>query len=238
MYCDSLHRSVHSSHTFLCFSHTADWLLLLCAHFSLALLLAWGDPDFCIVTTITRWLYLVPFHHLWNLLHLFSFTVTEKCDHPGSGSILTFPYSFNLQVTWFLIPALVYVATVNACSMRDKVPAQLDLVTRKGMYLLDITETCLTTRETFTDLAEMTPPPLRVSPSFRSLEHGGEGGVGLFLPSTHTFSAISLPIQTSFEAISSKLEHAQFYLILLFLLLNIDLAFAPLSLASPGILAL
>ena len=58
--------------------------------------------------------------------------------------------------------------------------------------------------------------PPRVSLSFTNLEHGGEGGgVGLFVSSAHKFTAISLPTQTSFEAISGKLECGQSCLIIL-----------------------
>ena len=55
------------------------------------------------------------------------------------------------------------LGTVNARSMRDKAPALSDLVVSKGIDLLGITETWLTIRETSSDLAEMTPPPM-VSP--------------------------------------------------------------------------
>ena len=79
-----------------------------------------------------------------------------------------------------LYPALgvrgLCLGTVYARSMRNKVPALLNLVTIKGIELLGITATWLTTslRDTSQDLAEMTPPPHRVSP-FRNLEHGGGG---------------------------------------------------------------
>ena len=49
------------------------------------------------------------------------------------------------------------LGTVNARSIEDKVPALSDLVASKGIYLLGITETWLTIRETSSDLAEMTP---------------------------------------------------------------------------------
>ena len=49
------------------------------------------------------------------------------------------------------------LGTVNARSMRDTAPALSDLVVSKGIDLLGITETWLTTRETSSDLAEMTP---------------------------------------------------------------------------------
>ena len=59
--------------------------------------------------------------------------------------------------------------TVNTCSMRDKAPALSDLVVSKGFDLLGITETWLTTGETSSDLAEITPSPV-VSSFFRPLE--------------------------------------------------------------------
>ena len=62
--------------------------------------------------------------------------------------------------------------TVNAHSMRNKAPALSDLVTSKGINLLGITETWLTTKETSSDLAKLTP---KVSPSLTNLEHSGEG---------------------------------------------------------------
>ena len=49
------------------------------------------------------------------------------------------------------------LGTVNARSMRDKAPVLSDFVVSKGIDLLGITETWLTTRETPGDLAEMTP---------------------------------------------------------------------------------
>ena len=58
---------------------------------------------------------------------------------------------------------------VNALSMRDKAPDRSDVVVSEGIDFLGITETWLTTRETSSDLAEMTPPPM-VSPFSRPLE--------------------------------------------------------------------
>ena len=48
------------------------------------------------------------------------------------------------------------LGTINARSMRDKVPALSDLVSSKSIYLLSIIETWLTTKETSADLADMT----------------------------------------------------------------------------------
>ena len=96
------------------------------------------------------------------------------------------------------------LATVNARSMRDKAPALSVLVASKSIDLLGITETWLTTKETSTDLADTTPGGF----SFFHKPRTGrrKGGVCLFVSSTHKFTAISLPTQTSFEAILGKLE--------------------------------
>ena len=62
---------------------------------------------------------------------------------------------------WALILAPVYdlhLGTVNAPCMCDKVPALFNLVASKSIDLLSITETWLTTKETYADLADMTPP--------------------------------------------------------------------------------
>ena len=96
-------------------------LLLLCALFSLSLSLAWRDPGFVstvptrswFVTTTTHLLYLVPFRHLLNKFHLFSFVATEKCaHHPGSSLILNFPCSFYLLEMLVLILTLVCMVSV------------------------------------------------------------------------------------------------------------------------------
>ena len=65
------------------------------------------------------------------------------------------------------------LGTVNAHSMQDKAAALSDLVASQGIDLIGITETWLTTKETSTDLADMTPS--RVSPSFTNIEHNEEG---------------------------------------------------------------
>ncbi len=50
---------------------------------------------------------------------------------------------------------------------------------------------------------------------FLLLPHLGSAAVGLFVSSAHKLTAISLPTQTSFEAISGKLECGQSCLIIL-----------------------
>ena len=102
---------------------------------------------------------------------------------------------------------------VNARSMRDKAFALSDLVVSKGIDLLGITETWLTTKETSADLADMTPDGFSFFQKPRTRRKGGE--VGLFVSSAHKFTANSLPTQTSFEAISGKLECGQSCLIIL-----------------------
>ena len=96
------------------------------------------------------------------------------------------------------------LGTINARSMRDKVPALSDLVSSNSIYLLGITETWLTTKETYADLADMTTEGFSFSHKPRTRRRGG--GVGLFVSSAHKSTAISLPTQTSFEDISGKLE--------------------------------
>ena len=71
----------------------------------------------------------------------------------------------------------------------------------------------LTTKETPADLADMTPEGFSFFNKPRTWRRGG--GVGLFVSSAHKFTAISLPTQTSFEAISDKLECGQSCLIIL-----------------------
>ena len=105
------------------------------------------------------------------------------------------------------------LGTVNARSMRDKAPALSDLVASKSTDLLGITETWLTTKETSVDPADITLEGFSFFHKPRTRRR--TGGVGLFLSSAHKFTAISLPTQTSFEAISGKLECGQSWLIIL-----------------------
>ena len=97
--------------------------------------------------------------------------------------------------------------------MRDKAPALSDLVISKGIDLLGIAETWLTTKETSPDLAEMNPQGLSCFHEPRAQRRGG--GLGLFMSSAHKYSAISLPTQTSLKAIYGKLECGQSCLIIL-----------------------
>ena len=97
--------------------------------------------------------------------------------------------------------------------MQDNVPAVSDIVASKGIDLLGITETWLTTKDTSEGLADMTPQVFSFFYKPRTRKRGG--GVGLFVSSTHKFTAISLPTQTSFEAILGKLEWGQSCLIIL-----------------------
>ena len=97
--------------------------------------------------------------------------------------------------------------------MGDKVPALSDLATSKGIDLLGMTKTWLTTKETSADLAEITPQVFSFFHEPRA--RWRVGGVGLFVSLAHKFSTISLPAQTSFEDISAKLKCGQSYLIAL-----------------------
>ena len=96
------------------------------------------------------------------------------------------------------------LATINARSMRDKAPALSDLVVSKGIDLLGITETWLTTGETSGDLAEMTPHGFSFLQIPRVKRRGG--GVGLFISNDFQFTPVTLPSQSSFESISGRLE--------------------------------
>ena len=96
------------------------------------------------------------------------------------------------------------LGTVNARSMRDKAPDLSDLVVSKGIDLLGITETWLTTRETSSDLAEMIPHGFSFLQTSRVNKRGG--GVGLFVSNAFKFTPINLPSQSSFECISGKLK--------------------------------
>ena len=82
-------------------------------------------------------------------------------------------------------------------SMWNKVPALSDLVASKSIDLLGIIETWLITKETSTDLADITPPPPGFSFFHKSRTRQRGGGVGLFVSSAHKFTAISLPTQTN-----------------------------------------
>jgi exonuclease III len=88
--------------------------------------------------------------------------------------------------------------------MRDKAPTLSDLVASKSVDVLGITETWLTTRETTAGLAEMTPPGFSLFQIPRAGRRGS--GVGLLVSSTLKFTPITLPPQSSFEAISGKIE--------------------------------
>ena len=134
-------------------------------------------PGSWCVTTATHSLYHVPFCHLWNHFHLFSFVATEKMQPPPRVQ-LVFDFSLLLLLAGDVSlnpgPGVCgfHLGTVNARAMQDKVPALSDLVPSKSIDLLGITETWLTMKETSADLADMTP---RVSPSFTNLEHNREG---------------------------------------------------------------
>ena len=104
--------------------------------------------------------------------------------------------------------------TVNARSMWEKAPALSNLVTSKGIDLLGITETWLTTEETSTDHAGITPQGFSFHKP-RAQRIWRTGQVGLFASSAHKSSKISLPAQTSVEAISGKFECGQSSLIVL-----------------------
>ena len=138
---------------------------------------------------------------------------TDKCGHdPASILILTFLFaSFSPWECVSLNPdpsvCGLHPRNVNARSMQDKVLVLSDLVTSKGIDLLGITETWLTTKETSADLAEMTLWGFPFLHEPRARQRGGR--VGLLVSSVYKFSTISLPTRTSFEAMSGKLECGQ-----------------------------
>ena len=113
--------------------------------------------------------------------------------HAGDASLNPGPVPPNLRL-----------GTVNAHSMRDKALAPSDLVVSKCIDLLGITETWLTTRETSSDLAEMTPHGFSFLQTPRVSKRGG--GVGLFVSNVFKLTPISLPSQSSFEFLSGKLK--------------------------------
>jgi hypothetical protein len=84
--------------------------------------------------------------------------------------------------------------------MRDKAPALFDLVLSKSLDILTITETWLTPRETTASLADVTPPGF----SFHQIPRSGRvgGGVGNFISDALSFKPVSIPAQSSFEAIA------------------------------------
>ena len=123
--------------------------------------------------------------------------------------LLAVDVSFNPGL---VVPNL-HLVTVNAHSMRDKAPALSDLVVNKGTNLLGITETWLTTRETSSDVAEMTHHGFSFLQIPRVNKRGG--GVGLFVSNAFKFTPISLPSQSGFESISGKLECGRAHLSIL-----------------------
>ena len=86
--------------------------------------------------------------------------------------------------------------------MRNTVPALFDLMASKGINLLGITETWLTTTETLTDLVELTPPPLVSSSSYPQKRRGWEELACLF---AYKVSPISPSTQAGFELIAGKI---------------------------------
>ena len=154
-------------HMYCSAPHTAVWLLLLCALFPLSLSL--GGLAFHIKrpTTVSACYYYntlvisrTPSPSLESIPSLF--LCGDRTMLPPPRIQLDFDFSLLLllarDVSLNPGPSVrgLRLGNVNARSMRDKSPALLDLVTSKGIDLLGITETWLTTKETSTDLSEMT----------------------------------------------------------------------------------
>ena len=201
-------------------------MLPLVCPLSLSLSLAWRDPGFCINCPDR-----VLVCHYSNTLAISCalspslesvpslFLCCNRKMRPPPRVQLDFEFSLLLLLAGDVslnpgpgVPGL-RLGTVNARSMRDKAPALSDLVASKSIDLLGITETWLTTKETSADLADMTPEGFSFFHKPRTRRRGR--GVGLFVSSAHKFTAISLPTQTSVEAISGKLECGQPCLIIL-----------------------
>ena len=162
-------------------------LLLFSTLFILATALAYRDPEFCIncspgaavcfykdSVVISR--ALSP-----SLVQIPSlFLCTNKKMRPPPRVKLNLGLSLLLLLAGdvSLNPGPVRpnlrLASVNARSMRDKAPALSDLVVSKGIDLLGITETWLTTRESPGDLAEMTPYGFSFLQIPRAKKRGGE----------------------------------------------------------------
>ena len=157
-------------------------VLLLSKLFISATGLAYTDPGFCINCPSRA---VVCFHKDFLVI---SRALSSSLDRipclylcANRRMRLPPPVKLNLGLSLFLLLAgdvslnpspvapNLCLGTVNTRPMRDKAPALSDLAVSKGIDLLGITETWLTTRETSSDLAEMTPPPYGFS-FFRPLE--------------------------------------------------------------------
>ncbi len=99
----------------------------------------------------------------------------------------------------------IRVGTINARSMRDKAPALSDLIQTKSIHILAVTETWLTRKETTASLADITPTGFSFHHKPRVGRRGG--GVGLLVSTALKFSPISLPSQSSFEAICGSISN-------------------------------
>ena len=162
-------------------------VLLLSTLFILATALAYRDPGFCINWPSTA---VVCYHKDSFVISRALSPSLERipCLYLCANRRMWLPprVKLNLGLSLLLLLARdvslnpgpvapnLRLGTVNARSMRDKAPALSDLVVSKGIDVLGTTETWLTIRETSSDLAEMTPPPI-VSPLFRPLQLTKEG---------------------------------------------------------------
>ena len=91
------------------------------------------------------------------------------------------------------------IGSINVRSVREKGPLLHDLIVSKSLDILAVTETWLRANDTSAFLSDLTPPGF----SFLHVPRHGRpgGGVGLFISDALSFSQITLPHQSSIEAI-------------------------------------
>ena len=91
------------------------------------------------------------------------------------------------------------IGSINVRSVREKGPLLHDLMVSKSFDILAVTETWLRANDTSAFLSDLTPPGF----SFLHVPRHGRprGGFGLFISDALSFLQISLPHQSSIEAI-------------------------------------
>ncbi len=99
------------------------------------------------------------------------------------------------------------IGTVNARSMREKSPTISDLVKCKSLDIFGITETWLSSNETTSSLADITPTGFSIHQIPRTGRSGG--GVCFLISDLLTFAKIDIPTCSSFEAICGRVTNAK-----------------------------